>query len=69
MSCVCLANYGASEADLSRATFLKMRAIANDGRVKACWSTKGQIKFVLLKSPNEVRKVISLLDPLEDMLK
>ncbi len=55
--------------DLSRASFLKMRAIANDNRVKACWSVKGQIKFTLVSSPNEVRRVISLLDPLEDILK
>jgi hypothetical protein len=55
--------------DLSRASFLKMRAIANDNRVKACWSIKGQIKFTLVNSPNEVRRVISLLDPLDDILK
>ena len=55
--------------DLSRASFQKMRAIAGDSRVKACWSVKGQIKFVLLRSPNEVKRVVSLLDPLEDILK
>jgi hypothetical protein len=46
-----------------------MRAIANDNRVKACWSVKGQIKYTLVSSPNEVRRVISLLDPIEDILK
>ncbi len=37
--------------------------------MKACWSIKVQIKFTLVSSPNEVRRVISLLDPLEDILK
>jgi FtsZ-binding cell division protein ZapB len=55
--------------DLSRASFQKMKSIANDSRVKACWSVKGHIKFTLVKSPNEVRRVVSLLDPLEDILK
>jgi FtsZ-binding cell division protein ZapB len=54
--------------DLTRATFKKMRAIADDSRVKACWSVKGQLKFVLHSSPNEVRKVISLLDSLDTIL-
>jgi len=55
--------------DLTRATFKKMRAIADDSRVKACWSVKGQLKFVLHKSPNEIRKVVSLLEPLDSILK
>jgi hypothetical protein len=55
--------------DLSRASFLKMRAIGKDDRVKSCWSIKGQIKFVLHRSPNEVKKVNSLLDHLDDILK
>jgi hypothetical protein len=55
--------------DLSRPTFLKMRAISKDERVKACWSTKGQIKFVLHQSPSEIRKVVSILDTLEDIIK
>jgi hypothetical protein len=55
--------------DLTRTTFLKMRAIAKDERVKACWSTKGQIKFVLHSNLNEVRKVVSVLDPLDMILK
>jgi len=55
--------------DLSRATFLKMRAVAKDNRVKACWSSKGQIKFVLHSNPSEVKRVGSLLDPLDDILK
>jgi len=55
--------------DLSRASFLKMRAISNDSRVKACWSVRGQLKFTLVRNPTEVKRVVSLLDPLEDMLK
>jgi FtsZ-binding cell division protein ZapB len=55
--------------DLTRATFLKMRAIAKDEKVKACWSTKGQIKFVLHSNPAEVKKVVSILDPLDMILK
>jgi hypothetical protein len=55
--------------DLCRATFLKMRAISKDVRVKSCWSSKGQIKFVLLKSPTEIRKVVSILDTLDDIIK
>jgi hypothetical protein len=55
--------------DLSRATFQKMRAIANDCRVKACWTVKGQIKFTLHSKPEEVRKVESLLDSLDSIIK
>jgi hypothetical protein len=55
--------------DLTRATFLKMRAISQDERVKSCWTIKGQIKFTLKKNENEVKKVVSLLDPLDSILK
>ena len=54
--------------DLIKAAFLKMRTIANDNRVKACWSSKGQIRFILHKNLNEVKKVVSLLDPLDLIL-
>jgi hypothetical protein len=54
---------------LTRATFLKMRAIAKDSRVKACWSVKGQIRFILSSKPEEVKKVNSVLDSLESILK
>jgi hypothetical protein len=54
--------------DLSRASFQKMRAIANDSRTKACWSVKGQIKFTLVRNPSEVKRVLSLFDPLDDIL-
>jgi len=55
--------------DLTRATFMKMRAISQDSRVKACWTVKGQIRFTLLRDVNEVKKVSSLLDPLDKILK
>jgi hypothetical protein len=46
-----------------------MRAITNDERVKACWTIKGQIRFVLHKNEKDVRRVQSLLTPLDDILK
>ena len=55
--------------DLTRSTFQKMRAIAKDSKVQACWSTKEQIKFTWVSSPNEVKKVQSLLDSLDKILK
>ncbi len=55
--------------DLTKAAFQKMRALSNDARVKACWSVKGQIKFTLVKKPEEVRRVESLLDSIDDILK
>jgi hypothetical protein len=54
--------------DLTRATFKKMRALADDDRVKACWSVKGQLRFVLHRSPNDVKKVVSLMDTLDTIL-
>jgi uncharacterized protein YoxC len=55
--------------DLTRSAFQKMRAISKDSRVKACWSVKGQIKFILSSKPEEVKRVNSLLDPLDIILK
>jgi archaellum component FlaC len=55
--------------DLTRATFQKMRAISKDPRVKSCWTTKGQIKFILHKNEKEVKRVSSLLDTLDTILK
>jgi hypothetical protein len=37
--------------------------------VKSCWSAKGQIKFVLHRSPADVKKVVSILDTLNDILR
>jgi FtsZ-binding cell division protein ZapB len=55
--------------DLTRAAFLKLRAISQDSRVKSCWSTKGQIKFILHSNVKEIKKVSSLLEPLDTILK
>jgi hypothetical protein len=54
--------------DLTRATFLKLRALSKDSRVKSAWTVKGQIRFTLVKSPKDIRKVVSLLDPLDIIL-
>jgi len=53
--------------DLTKLNLSKMRAIAQDDRVLACWTINGQIKFKL-KESNEVRKVISVFDSLERIL-
>jgi len=55
--------------DLTKVAFQKMRGIAKDSRVKACWSVKGQIKFILNSKPQEVKRVESLLDSLDSILK
>jgi hypothetical protein len=55
--------------DLTRATFQKLRAISQDSRVKSCWTVKGQIRFTLHSSVNEIKKVVSILDPLDKILK
>ena len=55
--------------DLTRAAFMKMRAISQDSRVKSCWSIKGQIKFILHSNVKEIKKVSSLLEPLDTILK
>jgi hypothetical protein len=41
--------------DLSRATFIKMRAISQDSRVKSCWTVKGQIRFILHSKVSEIK--------------
>jgi hypothetical protein len=55
--------------DLTRAAFMKMRALSQDSRVKSCWSIKGQIKFILHSNVKEIKKVSSLLEPLDTILK
>ena len=54
--------------DLSKQTLLKMRAISQDERVSACWTVNGSIRFKL-KESDSVRKVVSVMDPLEMILK
>jgi hypothetical protein len=54
--------------DLTKPTLNKMRAIANDERVSACWTVNGKIHFKL-KESESVRKVVSIQDPLDMILK
>jgi hypothetical protein len=54
--------------DLTQANLAKMRAIAQDSRVQACWTVSGQIRFKL-KDSDQVKKVTSILMPLDDLLK
>jgi dGTP triphosphohydrolase len=54
--------------DLTRANFSKMRAIGDDSRVDQCWAVNGQLRFRLVDS-NEIRKVSSIFDSIEDILK
>lgn len=53
--------------DLTKANLAKMRAISQDDRVLACWTVNGQIKY-RLKSSDQVRRVVSILDPLDKIL-
>jgi hypothetical protein len=53
--------------DLTRANFSKMRAIGNDSRVDQCWAVNGQLRF-RLKDSQEILKVNSIYDSLEDIL-
>ena len=54
--------------DLTKPTLNKMRAISQDDRVHACWSVNGKIHFKL-KESDQVRKVVSIQDPLDLILK
>ena len=54
--------------DLSKPNLAKMRAIAQDERVQACWTVNGQIRFKL-KNSETVKRVNSILDPLDKILK
>jgi len=54
--------------DLSKPNLAKMRSIAQDERVQACWTVNGQIRFKL-KNSETVKKVNSILDPLDKILK
>jgi len=54
--------------DLTKPTLNKMRAIAQDDRVQACWTVNGKIHYKLKDSEN-VRKVVSIQDPLDTILK
>jgi hypothetical protein len=54
--------------DLTKPTLMKMRAINQDERVHACWTVNGKIHF-RLKNSDTVRKVVSIQDPLDVILK
>ena len=54
--------------DLTKPTLNKMRAISSDERVSACWTVNGKIHFKL-KDVEGVRKVQSIQDPLDKILK
>ena len=53
--------------DLTRTTFQKMRAISQHENVQACWSINGQLRFKM-KDSEEIRKVVSVFDTVEQML-
>ncbi len=53
--------------DLTKVNFSKMRAIAANPRVEACWSSGGLIKFKL-KDSVTVNRVSCVLDSVEDIL-
>ena len=53
--------------DLTRTTFQKMRAISQHEDVQSCWSINGQLRFKV-KGSDEVRKVVSIFDTVEQML-
>ena len=53
--------------DLTRTTFLKMRDISQHKDIQACWSINGQLRFKI-KDSEEVRKVVSIFDTVEQML-
>jgi hypothetical protein len=54
--------------DLTRDSFLKMKALAADQRVTACWSVGGQLRYRLVTSPEIVRRVKSVYDSVDTIL-
>jgi hypothetical protein len=54
--------------DLTRANFLKMKALGDDQRVEQCWAVNGQLRFKLVNS-QEIKKVFSVFDPIDEILK
>ena len=53
--------------DLTTANFKKMRAIAADKRVLACWSVAGQLRF-RLHGEERVRRVHNIYSPLDTII-
>jgi hypothetical protein len=54
--------------DLTKVNLAKMHAISQNDRVQACWTVKGQIRLRLKDSPT-VKKVNSVFDPIDKILK
>jgi len=54
--------------DLTREAYRKMVEIGRDARVASCWSVGGQLRFRLNSDPNNVKKVVSVFDPIEEIL-
>jgi hypothetical protein len=54
--------------DLTRDSFLKMKALAADQRVTACWSVGGLLRYRLFTNPEIVRRVKSVYDSVDTIL-
>jgi hypothetical protein len=54
--------------DMTSLNYKKMKAIGADERVVACWSINGQLRYKLHAKPDEIRKVVSVFDPLTTIL-
>jgi hypothetical protein len=55
--------------DLTKPTFLKMRALNSDPRVLSCWSINGQLRFKLANSnSNTVQRVQSIFDSVDKIV-
>lgn len=53
--------------DLTRANFLKMKAMGDDKRVDQCWSSNGHLKY-RLAGQTEVKSVWNAFDPVDVIL-
>jgi hypothetical protein len=54
--------------DLTRDTYLKMKALQADPRVHACWSTGGSLRYKLTET-GDVKRVSSVYSSNDDILK
>jgi hypothetical protein len=54
--------------DLTRDNFLKIKALAPDQQVSACWSVGGQHCYRLFSHPDVVRWVKSVYDSVDAIL-
>ncbi len=53
--------------DLTKANFLKLRALGQHEKVQSCWSVNGSLKFKL-KDNDTVRRVKSVYDTVENII-